>query len=75
MNEVFIDSLYDKFANYSKNKGFIICACDGSIMDLPNVILTRKEFPNNEKTQLKPKPIRARVSCFLNILFRTYIDG
>ena len=53
MNEIFIDSLYDKFANYSKNKGFIICACDGSIMDLPNVILTRKEFQNNEKNSIK----------------------
>lgn len=67
INEVFIDKLYNKFENYSKNKGFIICACDGSIMDLPNVILTRKEFPNYENTLLKLRPIRARVSCFLNI--------
>lgn len=67
MNESFIDRLYSKFKNFSKQKDYIICACDGSIMDLPNVILTRKQFPYFENTLLKGKPIRARVSCFLNI--------
>lgn len=67
MNEAFIDRLYSEFKNFSKQKDYIICACDGSIMDLPNVILTRKEFPYFENTLLKRKPIRARVSCFLNI--------
>lgn len=67
MNESFIDQIYSKYKNYSKIKDYIVCACDGSIMDLPNVILTRKQFPFFENTLLKGKPIRARVSCVLNI--------
>ncbi|WP_305557323.1 transposase [Methanobrevibacter sp. V74] len=36
-------------------------------MDLPNVTLTREEFPVGDENLLKEKRIRARVSCLLDI--------
>ena len=67
MYELFINKLYDAYSRFSKFKGYIICACDGSIIDLPNVTLTREEFPVDNKNLLKEKRIRARVSCFLDV--------
>lgn len=67
MFEIFIDNLYNKFKGFSKYKGFIIGACDGSIFDLPNFTLTRNEFPVSDKTLLKNKRTRARVSCILDV--------
>lgn len=67
MYESFIDGLYQRFRGFSKFKGYIICACDGSIFDLPNVTLTREQFPDDDKNLLNPKRIRARVSCFLDV--------
>ena len=67
MYECFIDQLYGKFSGFSKFKGYLICACDGSIVDLPNVTLTRNEFPLGDENLLKENRIRARVSCFLDV--------
>ena len=67
MYELYINKLYDKFSGFSKFKGYIVCACDGSIVDLPNVTLTRQEFPLGDEYLLKEKRIRARVSCFMDI--------
>lgn len=67
MNKDFIDYLYRKAPGFSKLKGYIICACDGSIIDIPNVTLTRIQFPVGDKGLLKEKRIRARVSCFLDV--------
>ena len=67
MYECFIDQLYGKFSGFSKFKGYLICACDGSIVDLPNVTLTRYEFPLGDENLLKENRIRARVSCFLDV--------
>ena len=67
MYECFIDELYSKFSGFSKFQGYIIGACDGSIVDLPNVTLTRKEFPVGDENLLKEKRIRARVSCILDV--------
>ena len=67
MNERFIDELYTQFPGFSKFNGYIVCACDGSIVDLPNVTLTREEFPLGDENLLKENRIRARVSCFLDV--------
>ena len=67
MYECFIDELYSKFLGFSKFQGYIIGACDGSIVDLPNVTLTREEFPVGDENLLKEKRIRARVSCILDV--------
>ena len=67
MYECFIDELYSKFSGFSKFQGYIIGACDGSIVDLPNVTLTREEFPVDDENLLKEKRIRARVSCILDV--------
>ena len=67
MNECFIDELYGNFRGFSKFNGYIVCACDGSIVDLPNVTLTREEFPLGDENLLKENRIRARVSCFLDV--------
>ena len=65
--EYFIDELYNKFLEFSKFKGYIVGACDGSIVDLPNVTLTREKFPVDDENLLKEKRIRARVSCVLDV--------
>ena len=67
MYECFIDELYSKFSGFSKFQGYIIGVCDGSIVDLPNVTLTREEFPVGDENLLKEKRIRARVSCILDV--------
>ena len=67
MYECFIDELYSKFSGFSKFQGYIIGVCDGSIVDLPNVTLTREEFPVDDENLLKEKRIRARVSCILDV--------
>lgn len=67
MNELFIDKLYDLYSGFSKFKGYVVCACDGSIVDLPIVTLTREEFPVGDENLLREKRIRARVSCFLDV--------
>ena len=36
-------------------------------VDLPNVTLTREEFPVGDENLLKEKRIRARVSCVLDV--------
>ena len=44
MSECFIDKLYGKYKGFSKFKGYIICACDGSIFDLPNTPTPKKHL-------------------------------
>lgn len=67
MNECFIGKLYSKYSGFLKFKGYIVSACDGSIVDLPNVTLTCEEFPVGDENLLKEKRIRARFSCFLDV--------
>ena len=67
MNECFIDNLYNKYSGFSKLKGYIVSACDRSIVDIPNVTLTRIQFLVGDEHLLKEKRIRARVSCFLDV--------
>lgn len=67
MSKDFIDHLYSKALGFSKLKGYIVCGCDGSIIDIPNVTLTRIQFPVGDEGLLKEKRIRARVSCFLDV--------
>lgn len=58
MYECFIDELYGKFLGFSKFKGYLICACDGSIVDHPNVTLTRYESPLGDENLLKENRIK-----------------
>ena len=67
MYELYINKLYDKFSGFSKFKGYIVCACDGNIVDLPNVTLTLQEFPLGNEYLLKEKKMRARVSWFMDV--------
>ena len=75
MNELFIDKLYDLYSGFSKFKGYVVCACDGSIVDLPIVTLTREEFPVGDENLLREKRIRARVSCFFRCSFQAYFNN
>ena len=63
MYELYINKLCDKFSGFSKFKGYIVCAYGGSIVDLPNVTLTRQEFILGDEYLLKERRIRSRVSC------------
>lgn len=67
MSESFIDKLYGKYKGFSKFNGYIICACDGSIFDLPNTPTTKKAFNIPSDTVFKRFLSRGRVSCILDI--------
>ncbi|MBO6122495.1 MAG: IS4 family transposase [Methanobrevibacter sp.] len=52
---------------FSRFKGYIITACDGSIFDLPVDRKTRKEWNVKKTTIFKKHNSRARVSCILDV--------
>ena len=63
----FINKIYGKHKHFSEFKGYIIGACDGSIFDLPNVTLTRREFDIKDDTIFEKHIIRARVSGIIDV--------
>ena len=63
----FINLIYKRHRNFSRMKDYIVCACDGSIFDLPNVTLTREEFKIGDHTPYNKERIRARVSGMLDV--------
>ena len=67
MTNSFIDQLYDEFKGFSKFKGFIVCACDGSIFSLPITKTTRKEFAVPDDTIFEIHRVRSRVSCIIDV--------
>lgn len=67
MSECFIDKLYNKYKGFSKFKGYIICACDGSIFDLPNTPTTKKAFNIPPDTVFERFLSRGRVFCILDV--------
>lgn len=67
MSECFIDKLYGKYKGFSKFKGYIVCACDGSIFDLPNTPTTKKAFDIPSDTVFERFLSRGRVSCILDV--------
>ena len=48
-------------------RDYIICACDGSIFDLPNTPTTKKAFNIPPDTVFKRFLSRGRVSCILDV--------
>ena len=44
LSERFIDELYGKYKGFSRFKGYVLTACDGSIFDLPVDRKTRQEW-------------------------------
>ena len=67
MFEYFIDKLYGKYKGFSKFKEYIVCACDGSIFDLPNTPTTKKAFDIPSDTVFERFLSRGRVSCILDV--------
>ena len=67
LSERFIDELYGKFKGFSRFKGYVVTACDGSIFDLPVDRKTRKEWDVKKTTIFKKHNSRARVSCMLDV--------
>ena len=65
--ERFISLIYRDHPNFSKVKGYIVCACDSSIFDLHNVTLTRLEFNIEKDTLFKKHRVRARVSGMMDV--------
>ena len=63
----FIDNIYEEHKHFSKIKGYIVASCDGSIFDLPNVTLTRREFNIKDHDKFGKHRIRARVSGMLDV--------
>lgn len=67
MNECFIDKLYTEFKGFSKFKGYIITACDGSICNFPNTPTTKKSFRIAADTFFGRHLSRGRISCILDV--------
>lgn len=67
MTNFFIDKLYGEFKGFSKFKGYIICACDGSIFSLPINKTTRKEFDVPDDSIFEIHRVRSRVSCIMDV--------
>ena len=67
MSESFIDDLYGKFKGFSKFKGYIVCACDGSIFKLPNTPTTKKAFDIPVDNIFERFLSRGRVSCMFDV--------
>ena len=63
----FINFIYKKHNHFSEIKGYIVVACDGSIFDLPNVTLTRREFNIDDHDEFGKHRIRARVSGMMDV--------
>lgn len=70
MSECFIDKLYGKYKGFSKFKGCITCACDGSIFDLPNTPTTKKAFNIPPDNVFERFLSRGRVSCILEVYLK-----
>lgn len=67
LSESIVDNLYDNFKGFSKFKGYIVCACDGSIFDLPNTSTTKKAFGIPEGDVFQRFLIRGCVSSILDV--------
>ena len=75
MNECFIGKLYSKYSGFSKFKGYIVSACDGSIVDLPIVTLTREEFPVGDENLLKEKKNSCKIFMLFRCVFQRYFNS
>ena len=64
---MFVDFIYGEHENFSKYKGYIVAACDGSIFKLPNITITREDFNIPLDTVFKTHRVRARVSGMLDV--------
>lgn len=67
LTDSFIDKIYSEFKGFSKFKGYVICACDGSIFSLPITKTTRKEFDVPDDTIFEIHRVRSRVSCIMDV--------
>ena len=67
LSENFIDRLYHKFKGFSKINGFIICAGDTSICDLPSDRKTREEMKVKKNNKTGRFNSRARISCIMDV--------
>lgn len=63
MNDSFISKIYNHEDFIPSFKDFNVFAMDGSIVEIPNNPQTREEFEIDEKSDLKQKPVTARISC------------
>lgn len=67
ISESIVDNLYENFKEFSKFKGYIGCAYDGSIFDLPNTSTTKKAFGIHEGDVFQRFLSRGHVSCILDV--------
>lgn len=66
MNDVAVVDLYNNPDETALFKGFNVTAIDASIIEIPNVKLTREEFGIPENTKLKTYKSSARISCMVD---------
>jgi hypothetical protein len=68
MNNDLMRDIYTYSPDLETFKGFYVCAIDGSIIDIPNVKLTREEFEIPDNTDFRNYTSTARVSCMVDAL-------
>ena len=67
MNNAMTSKIYSEADDLDSFKDFKVFAIDGSIIELPNIKLTREEFGINNFTLLKKHTTSARISCMSDV--------
>ena len=67
MNDVSVMDLYEESREMGSFKDFIVCAIDGSVVELPNDKITRKEFEISENGEPTQNNTTGRVSCLCDV--------
>lgn len=66
ISDEFVDHIYQDFPCLFNTRGYLVVACDGSQIDLPNHPQVRQEF-NLFKRLWKDSLTRGRISCLLDV--------
>ena len=68
INKDYINEIYNNYEKLKKINDYIVLACDGSIIDIPNTNITRDEFNIPEENPIEgKKQSRARASCIVDV--------
>lgn len=73
MNTIYLSDFYTRSKEIKKEKGYILCAIDGSKIEIPNTPQNRKIF-GSEGNQYKQKTARALLSGIYDVENHFFLD-
>lgn len=73
MKNIYLKDFYSRPKYIKKKNGYILCAIDGSKIEIPNTPLNRKTF-GNEGNQHKRKTARALISGIYDVENHFFLD-